>query len=375
MSKITVSSGLLHKRLSSISGVITNSPIMPIAECFLIDVTPNKLIATASDLHVTMVTHVNVETNDSFSVCVPAKLLLETIKNISEQPIVIELKFDGYCIEIQTSNGVYKISCENPQDYPKTKYIGSGIEPIKIDSEQLSTAIQNTLYAVSSDDLRPAMGGISINISPDNTVLYATDGHRLVKYVTNDVVSPVSYSAIVPKKAAILLKGIIYKQGEINVKISDYNIEFKTSDILISARIIDERFPDVEQAIPVGNDKSATINKDDILGALKRSLIYANKATNQVRLNFNNDSLIISSEDLDYSIDAKETIECQYKGDDITIGFNVKFLIEAINNINSDTVIIEMSQPNRAGIIKPVYDYDVSDEVLALIMPVMLNTY
>lgn len=373
MSKFIVDSSQLHKRLSSISGVITSSPIVPVLECFLVDIKPGKLIATASDLSVTLVTHVPVESNDTFSVCIPAKLLLDTVKNIPAQPITISLGESGSNVEVKTENGVYKIAIENAVDYPKVKYIDKSVEPIKVDSSWLSNAIQNTLYAVSNDDLRPAMNGISFTIDDNRTVLCATDGHRLSRYISTDVVSPVSSSVIVPKKAAILLKGILGNNEEINIKFSTSHVEFKNSNVLVSARIIDERFPDYQNAIPTSNDKIATIDKDALLSALKRVLIYSNKSTSQVRLEFNSNTLSISAEDLEYSNEAKEGVECQYSEDTFVIGFNGKLLIEALSNINSDTITIEMSQPNRPGIIKPVYDQDISDDILALVMPVMLN--
>lgn len=373
MSKLTVSSGQLYKRLSAISGVITNSPVVPVLECFLVDVTPGKLIATASDLSVTLVTHVPVESNDTFSVCIPAKLLLDTVKNIPAQPITISLGESGSNVEVKTENGVYKIAIENAGDYPKVKYIDKSVEPIKLDSDWLSNAIQNTLYAVSNDDLRPAMNGISFTIDDKRTVLCATDGHRLSRYISTDVVSPVSSSVIVPKKAAILLKGILGQQNEISVKFSTSHVEFKTDNILVSARIIDERFPDYENAIPTSNDKVATINRNELIATLKRILIYSNRSTSQIRLEFNDSLLKVSAEDLEYSIDAKENLDCDYSGGNFVIGFNGKLLIEALSNINSGTITIEMSQPNRPGIIKPVYDEDVKDDILALVMPVMLN--
>lgn len=373
MSKFIVDSSQLHKRLSSISGVITNSPVVPVLECFLVDVTPGKLIATASDLSITLVTHVPVESNDTFSVCIPAKLLLDTVKNIPAQPITISLGESGSNVEVKTENGVYKIAIENAGDYPRVKYIDKDIAPIKVNSSWLSNAIQNTLYAVSNDDLRPAMNGISFEINDNGSTLVSTDGHRLSRYISSDVKSPVSSSVIVPKKAAILLKGILGNNEEINIKFSTSHVEFKNSNVLVSARIIDERFPDYQNAIPTSNDKIATIDKDALLSALKRVLIYSNKSTSQVRLEFNSNTLSISAEDLEYSNEAKEGVECQYSEDTFVIGFNGKLLIEALSNINSDTVNIEMSQPNRPGIIKPVYNEDVKDDILALVMPVMLN--
>src|SRR5690606_16032105 len=236
----------------------------------------------------------------------------------------------GSNVEVKTENGVYKIAIENAGDYPNVKYIDKDIAPIKVNSSWLSNAIQNTLYAVSNDDLRPAMNGISFEINDNGSTLVSTDGHRLSRYISSDVKSPVSSSVIVPKKAAILLKGILGNNEEINIKFSTSHVEFKNSNVLVSARIIDERFPDYQNAIPTSNDKIATIDKDALLSALKRVLIYSNKSTSQVRLEFNSNTLSISAEDLEYSNEAKEGVECQYSEDTFVIGFNGKLLIEAL---------------------------------------------
>jgi DNA polymerase III subunit beta len=372
--KFIVSSNALLKQLSAINGVVTTNPVVPILENFLFEIKGGKLTITASDLQTSMITEIDVEAREDGNIAVPAKILIETLKNLPEQPVTFSIDQDTYSIEISSDNGRYKLAGENATDFPK---IPTVTNPTTVDmsTEILSSAISNTIFATSNDELRPAMTGVYINLSSTNTTFVATDGHRLVRYRRVDVASADGASIIIPRKALNLLKSTLPSENvPVAVEFNNSNAYFKFNSIKMICRLIDERFPDYENVIPVDNPNHMTIDRLEFLGSLRRIAIYANKTTHQVRLKLTGSELQISAEDLDFSNEANERLSCDHDGEDIEIGFNAKFLVEMLNNLSSKEVTLKFSAPNRAGLIVPSDKSD-NEDILMLVMPVMLNNY
>lgn len=372
--KFIVSSSYLLKQLSAINGVITTNPVVPILENFLFEINDGKLTITASDLQTSMITELEVEAKENGSIAVPSKILLETLRNLPEQPVTFSIDEETYSIEINSDNGRYKLAGENATDFPNVPNVSDG-DAVNISSDVLGHAINNTILATSSDELRPAMTGVYLNLSDTNTTFVATDGHRLIRYRRVDIASENGAAMIIPRKALTLLKATLPGSNtNVNVQYNAANAFFKFDGIHMVCRLIDERFPDYENVIPTGNENEMIIDRTELLGSLKRIAIYANKTTHQVRLKITGSELVISSEDLDFSNEANERLSCDHNGADIEIGFNGKFLIEMLANIDSTQVSMKFSEPNKAGLIFPV-DKDDNEDLLMLVMPVMLSNY
>ncbi|MEK6478505.1 DNA polymerase III subunit beta [Catalinimonas sp. 4WD22] len=372
--KFVVSSSALLKQLSAINGVIASNPVVPILENFLCEVNSGKLTITASDLQTSMITEMDVDADESGSIAVPARILIDTLKNLPEQPVTFTIDGSSYNIEIHSANGQYRLSGENATDFPSIAKVEDGYD-VEIPSDVLSSAVSNTLFATSTDELRPAMTGVYVNLKDDNSTFVATDGHRLIRYLRSDVHSPNKTSLIIPRKALSLLKATLpTDRVPVNVQFNASNVFFKFNNIQLICRLIDERYPDYENVIPKDNKNEMVINRLEFLSSLKRIAIYANKTTHQVRLKISGNELHISAEDLDFSNEANEQLNCEHDGEDIEIGFNARFLIEMLNNLDSDEVILKLSAPNRAGLIVPK-DAEADEDILMLVMPVMLNNY
>ncbi|MFN4087342.1 MAG: DNA polymerase III subunit beta [Spirosomataceae bacterium] len=372
--KFTVSSSQLLKALSTIHGVIGNNPVVPILENFLFQVQDGVLVATGSDMQTVMTTEMEVSSTDSGSIAVPAKLLLDTLRSLPDQPVQFQVNEDTFGIELSTSNGRFKLSGENPLDFPRVQTVNKS-HSIEIPADVLATAISNTLFAAGTDDHRPAMTGVYVQLSSEHTTFVATDGHRLIRYRRSDVTSKDATSLIMPRKALNLLKSSLPADDEpVKIEFSSSNAFFSFGTIKMVCRLIDERFPDYENVIPQNNPNSMVIDRATFLSTLKRISIYSNKTTHQIRLKISEKELVISAEDLDYSNEASEKLTCEYKGDDLEIGFNAKLLIEMLGNLTCSTVTMELSQPNRAGLIWPT-EPEEQENILMLVMPVMLNTY
>ncbi len=372
--KFIVSSSYLLKQLSSINGVITTNPVVPILENFLFDIKEGTLTITASDLQTSMITELEVEAKENGSIAIPAKILIETLRNLPEQPVTFSIDSDTYSIEINSDNGRYKLAGENATDFPRIPTVSDGYA-VNMSSGTLGQAINNTIFATSNDELRPAMTGVYVKLDETNTTFVATDSHRLIRYRRVDVAADQPHSMIIPRKALTLLRSTLPSENtNVNLEFNASNAFFSFNNVKMICRLIDERFPDYENVIPRDNNNDVVISKGALLGSLKRIAIYANKTTHQVRLKVTGSELMISAEDLDFSNEANERLSCDHSGADIEIGFNARFLIEMLSNLDSEEITLKLQAPNRAGIIVP-NDKDDNEDILMLVMPVMLNNY
>ena len=368
--KFNVSSTDLLKQIQLVSGAIASNPVLPILEDFLFNIQDNKLTISATDLETSVRTDMEVNADGNGTVAVPAKILIDTLKGLPQQPVTFSYN-DHFGIEITSAYGKYKLSGENGEDYP-TIPEADNIETVTISAHELSQAISKTLFATSNDDLRPAMTGVYFQVESGRIIFVATDAHKLVKYTVHSVQGDVSANFILPKKALNLLKNALPSSGDVELSFNKSNAFFNFGNTKLVCRLIDQRYPDYNAVIPVENPNLLTVNRLDFQNSLKRISIYANKTTNQVILTINDGSLNISSQDLDFSNEATEQLPCSYVGSPLTIGFNAKFVIEMLNVVESDEVKFELSTPTRAGILLPA-EQNEGSTILMLVMPVMLN--
>ncbi|HAI75395.1 MAG TPA: DNA polymerase III subunit beta [Microscillaceae bacterium] len=375
--KFIVSSAILQKQLSAIQGVIASNPTLPILENLLLSLDKSTLTATASDLNVFMTTQVSVESSDTGSIAVPAKIFLDTLKNLPEQPVTIEANQENFSVEITAYSGKYQITGAPAGDYPRLPETKAA-QNIDVDCSLLKKALSNTLFAVGADELRPAMTGLFFKVSADAANFVATDSHRLIRYTRTDVQMEeenLTNGLIVPKKALSILKGVLPEEGVMmQLNFSSSHAFFSFQQIRMIARLIDENFPDYVNAIPQNNTNELTIDRAEFLNALKRVAIFTNKTTHQIRLKLTTTQLEVLAEDVDFGNRASERLACDYQGEEMEIGFNVQFLIEMLSNLLTKEVVFSFSTPNRAGLLRPKQD-NAQEDILMLVMPVMLNTY
>lgn len=369
--KFIASSTQLLKHLQQISGVINANTVLPILENFLFEIEKNQLTIVATDLETVMKIKMDIEAKDSGKVCIPAKILLDSLKNIAEQPLTFNID-KNFGVEITSDNGKYKVMGENPDNFPKEPPADEATT-FSMPSSALVTAINKCLFAVSNDDLRPAMTGVFFELSPKGVTSVATDAHRLVRFSRVDVVCPESATFIVPKKPLTLIKNVLPNTDEqIEISYNANHLFVKQGGAQMVCRLIDARFPDYKVVIPTDNPYKLTVNKIDFQNALRRVSVFSNKSTNQVALTITGSELQLAAQDVDFSFEGNERMACQYDGEDLQIAFNAKFLIEMLSAADTAEVVIELSTPTKAGIIKPTEKVE-NEELLMLVMPLMLN--
>jgi DNA polymerase III subunit beta len=370
--KFIVSSTYLLKQLQVLGGVINNSNTLPILDNFLFELNSSSLTISASDLETTMSSTIDVESDSSGSVAIPAKLLLDTLKTFPEQPLTFIVE-ENNIVEISSNHGKYALAYANGEEFPKAVALENP-SSTTIAGEILASAISKTIFAAGNDDLRPVMSGVFFQFSTESLTFVATDAHKLVKYTREDVSASETAEFIMPKKPLTLLKGILIgNDDDVTIEYNDSNAKFTFDNSVLICRLIDGKYPNYEAVIPKENPNKLVIDRNQFLNSVRRVSIFSNKTTHQVRLKIAGAELNVSAEDIDYSNKAEERLTCDYQGDDLQIGFNSRFLSEMLGNLNANDVQLEMSLPNRAGILTPVDGLDEGELITMLVMPVMLN--
>ncbi len=371
--KFIVSSIQLLKNLQTLGGVINTNNTLPILDNFLFELSPNELKVSTSDLETTMSSVIEIESEDTAEIAVPAKLLLEILKTFPEQPLTFKTN-DNNTIEISSQSGNYSLAFLDGSEFPKAIELEAPTST-KINGAILSNAISKTIFASGNDDLRPVMSGVFFQFSPDNLTFVATDAHKLVKYSRTDLSSAETSEFIMPKKPLTILKNILNTTTEdVIIEYNDSNAKFTFNNSIMVCRLIDGKYPNYEAVIPKENPNVLTLDRTSFLNAVRRVSIFSSKSTHQIRLKMAGTEMNISAEDIDFSNKADERLQCAYQGDDMQIGFNSRFLLEMLNNLNSNEVQIHMSLPNRAGILKPLDSLEEGEDITMLVMPVMLNS-
>ncbi|MGA1226269.1 MAG: DNA polymerase III subunit beta [Tamlana sp.] len=370
--KFIVSSTYLLKQLQVLGGVINNSNTLPILDNFLFELNNNKLTVSASDLETTMASTLEVESDSEGSVAIPARLLLDTLKTFPEQPLTFVVE-DNNTVEISSNHGKYALAYADGNEFPKAVSLEDPSKTV-VTGDVLATAISKTIFAAGNDDLRPVMSGVFFQFSSQGLTFVATDAHKLVKYTREDIKANQVAEFIMPKKPLNLLKGILAaSEDDVIIEYNESNAKFTFENSELICRLIDGKYPNYEAVIPKENPNKLVIDRNQFLNSVRRVSIFSNKTTHQIRLKIAGAELNISAEDIDYSNKAEERLKCDYQGDDMQIGFNSRFLTEMLNNLSSDEVQLEMSMPNRAGILTPIDGLDEGEHITMLVMPVMLN--
>lgn len=369
--KFIVSSSLLTKQLQVLSGIIKSNNALPILDNFLFELDHKNLTITASDLETTISAQIEIESEDKGVVAIPRRIL-DTLKTLPEQPLTFILK-ENNTLHINYASGECDLPYTNGEEYPKTEIL-ENTSKTTIPAEALGSAISNTLFATGNDDLRPNMSGVFFQFKNSGLTFVATDAQKLVKYSRTDIKADQETEFIMPKKPLSILKGILdSSDAETIVEYNESNAAFTLNNYKLTCRLIDGKFPSYENVIPKENPNKLLINRNMFLSSVRRASAFSNKTTYQIRLKMAGTELNIYAEDADYSSKAHERLSCDYQGNDLEIGFSSKFLSEMLSNLSSDEISLEMSLPNRAGILTPLDGLSEGENVLMLVMPVSLG--
>lgn len=372
--KFIVSSTALSSHLQAVSRVINSKNALPILDCFLFDLQDGTLSVTASDSETTMVTSLEVNESDADGrFAVTAKTLLDALKEIPEQPLAFDINIGTLEINVQYQNGKYSLMGQSADEFPQLTQLGDNAVRVGIDAEVLLNGINRSVFATADDELRPVMNGIYFDITTDDITMVASDGHKLVRCKTFAAHGNERAAFILPKKPANLMKNLLAReQGTVTIEFDERNAVFTLENYRMVCRLIEGRYPNYNSVIPQNNPYKVTVDRQSLIGALRRVSIFSSQASSLIKLRLSNNQITISAQDIDFSTSAEETQTCQYDGNDMSIGFKSTFLLDILNNISAEEVVIELADPSRAGVIIPV-EQEEKEDLLMLLMPMMLN--
>ncbi|MEE1253863.1 MAG: DNA polymerase III subunit beta [Paludibacteraceae bacterium] len=372
--KFNVSSSKLFSQLQAVSRVINNKNALPILDDVLFELVGNELKLTASDGETTVRTAIEVEGADGGGkVASAAKLLLETLKEFSEQPLAFTIDEQNFAVNMVSQNGTYSFVGVNGNEYPEMPQDEVDAQELSLPATTLQSAIEKTIFCTADDPLRPVMNGIYFDILEDRLILVATDAHRLVRYSNTSVKAGMASNFILPKKPAALLKNLLAKEeAEVKVTFGQKNARFEFDKTIVVCRRIEGRFPNYNAVIPQSNQNVVTVDRQTMVNACKRVAVFANNGTAQLRLALSENQIKISAQDIDFSTSAEEMIQCDYQGMSMAIGFKAPFLIDLLSTVGTTDVQLKLADPARAGLILPVAE-EGEENVLMLLMPMLLN--
>ena len=375
--KFVISSTELLKHLQLIGKVISTKNTLPILDNFLFELSGNELKITASDLETTLVTTIDLENvTDEGKIAVPARILMDILREFPEQPLTFDVDLESMKVVLNSENGKYNIVGQNAEDFPQVPEIKEEEQShLQLPSAILHQGIDKTIFATADDELRPVMNGIYVELKPENITFVATDAHKLVRYRRTDVGPGQESSFIFPKKPASLLKNILVKEeDEVDVRFDDKNVQFILPKYRMISRLTEGNYPSYDSVIPSDNPFKLTIDRLEFYNTIKRVAVFSNQASNLIKLSLKGNQLAVSAQDIDFSVSGRETLNCQYEGDDMEIGFKSSFLLEILGNLNASDVLVELSDPSRAGLLYPAEKEEESEDVLMLLMPMMVES-
>ncbi|MEI8113228.1 MAG: DNA polymerase III subunit beta [Bacteroidia bacterium] len=374
--KFVVSSTELLSHLSAISKVINSKNTLPILDNYLFLLEENQLTVTASDLESTLITSLELEnTSGTGIIAVPAKLMNETLKEFPEQPLTFQIDPETFAIEIFSQNGKFSIVGQNGEDFPQQPILNEALaSSINLNHNVLLNGINKTLFATADDELRPVMNGIFIELTTEDMKFVASDAHKLVRYKRFDAKAEKDASFILPKKPAALLKSLLPKEDfDVKLEFDEKNAFFTLSNFKLICRLVEGNYPSYNSVIPTNNPNKLIIDRVEFYNTVRRVSVFSNQASNLVRLKLTENQLVVSAQDIDFSISAVERLNCQYEGEDMEIGFKSTFLQEILSNLSATDVKVELSDPTRAGLLLPAENENEEENVLMLLMPMMIN--
>jgi DNA polymerase-3 subunit beta len=374
--KFVVSSTDLLNHLQAVSRVISTKNTLPILDNFLFKLDEDELEITASDLETTLITKMSLDnTSGSGEIAVPARIITDTLKEFPEQPLTFEINEETLAVVISSENGKFTVVGQNASDFPQSPKIKEEQKSsLQVAADIVFNGINKSIFASAEDELRPVMNGIYIEIENDSITFVASDAHKLVRYKRSDVQTEVSSAFILPKKPASLLKNILGREkNDIAISFDNKNAYFELTNYRLVCRLVEGNYPSYNSVIPADNPNKMIIDRVELYNSLRRVSVFSNQASNLIKLQLSGNQLTVSAQDIDFSISAYERLNCQYDGDEMEIGFKSSFFIEILSSLSSSDVVLELSDPSRAGLILPVDKEIEGEDILMLLMPMMIN--
>ena len=349
----------------------TNNPIL---ENFLIQMKKELVRITASDGEITIrSTMPTLEAIKEGAVAVPAKILTELLKTLPAGDAEFILN-DNNTMTINWEKGESTLPVFEWKDFPQVTPVEKGTEMIRTTQPTLQDALSKTAYAASDDqDLKPALSGILLDFSDSGFNVVATDSHKLIVYAIEGVTTTNKTKVIIPKKSAMMIKGLLKKDGELSIAAKENTVRFQFGTTEFITRAIQAKYPDYERVIPKENSNVLTIERTELLSAVKRIAVCSDKASMLLKVELKYNEIKLSAQDLAYSVAAQEKTNCEYDGEDIIIGFKAPMFIDILSSLDCTEIDLHFRNSKSAMLITPAKNDDKPSDIRAILMPQVIK--
>ena len=370
--RFNIQSKLLLSHLSAVSKVVNSKNKLSILDNFLFNLEGDKLVITGSDQETTLTTNVQVQNPEgSGKFAAHVKKLLDLLKQLPDLALTFDVNDENLEINITYLHGKFNFIGVNGNEFPVKAASEEEPKHLTLPCKTVVEGIQQTIFAVGVEEMRPVMMGIFWDIKPDEIVFVASDTHKLVRYRKLNIQTGHELSFILPTKPAAILSSILEKKdGDVNITVDSKSATFETADYTLTCRFVNGRYPNYNSVIPTTNQYNVSIDRVQLLNALRRVSVFTS-SSGLVKLEMRPDEVLMSTQDIDYSTSAEERIVCDYNGVEMAIGFNDENIIDVLNNIDAENISVQLIDPTRAGLFLPVEQKE-NEELLVLLMPMML---
>ena len=364
-----INSKVLEKLLSKIIPAVPTRTPMPILENFLFEIKDGSLTVSATDLEIALRSSINVAANQNIKIVIPARLLFDVVRTLEDAQVNFVVDGKGK-LKITTDKGVYNLSYSPSEDFPEIPAVPKEKEII-IGGTELKKAFDQTAFAMSKEDMRPAMTGTLMEFDKDGLRFVSTDGHRLIRFINKSFTSDVHEQYIIPERAISVLQKLL-SESDVKIYLSKTYASFIINDLEFISRLIGEKYPAYNSVIPLENENFLTISRSELVSAIKRMMLFSTSNSKQVKFSISANLLEVFAEDIDHGSNAKEDIQCEYKGDPMDIGFNTAYVNDILSHLEGDKVVFKLHSPTKASIIEPT-KMEENEDIMMLLMPVRIN--
>lgn len=376
--KFNVPSKTLYGYVSAVSKVINSKNALTILNNFLFELSGNTVRITASDMENTLTARVPVtDAEGEGKFCVDARRLTDLLKSMPDLGITFEIDDANLAIEIKYPSGTYSFIGINGNEYPQPA-TESTAETDRLDftcpTEQIIKGIDNTLFAVGTDDLRPQMMGILWDITPEAITFVATDTRKLVKYRNSMSAPGATGSCIVPLKPATVIKNVFPKEPELHVVIDNKRAVIESPSFTFTCQLLKGMYPDYNRVIPANNPYVLTVDRQSFLAAVRRVGVFVDPGHGLVKFKIAPDNITLKATDSNFCTQAVESVPCDFNHNEMVIGFSAPYLVEIFSTLVTTDVVVKLSDPSRPGVFLPSENEEDS-ELLMLLMPMNVSDF
>ena len=374
--KFNISSKVFYNATAAVSKVINSKNTISILDNFLLTLKENTLTITGSDQENALTASVEVtgvEGEGTF--CLPARRLVELLKELPDQGVKVNINDESLEVEIKYSAGNYSFVGFPGDQYPVFEP-AKGAEPIEftVATEQIISGLDNTMFAVSTDEYRQIMQGVLMDIKPDSITYVATDTRKLVRYIDRRTAPGVTGSCVIPVKPANIIKNVFAKEESVTITMNSRNATIAGGNFTFQCTFLNGNYPDYNRVIPKSNSLELNVDRVSLLNAVRRVSLFVDSDGGLEKFRITPDKILLKSNDPSMCTSAREQVPCTFSGSELTIGFSALYLLEILNTLKSDEAVIRLGDAARPGIFYPDVEPD-NTELVMLLMPMTVGEF